>query len=352
MRPLTITVRRSASAKTASMSCSISRIAWSSARRLSSATIRPDSSAPIPARGSSSSRTEGAVASAIAISSARRSPCESDAAATSARDSSPDTTIALGRFVPRAIALGGPQPTRDARVGRLRGQTAIFERGKGAEDIGVLKRSRHAARAMRLRGQPVIDPRPQLDRAGRRSQFARQQVDQRRLAGAVGTDDRVDRRSARASRTRRRRRSGRRSAGSLLVASTGGGSVTIVPGRVDAAQYDPTCVDAPVQSAGRPDLAAAAGTAAMMKAPISSGQCLVSVENHSCSSTYEKVADHGSEQRPHAAEDQHHEHHARLMPGDQLRIDVAFLGCGEIAREPRERSGEQRMPRACSAASR
>src|ERR1700722_10261256 len=65
---------RSASANTASMSCSISRIARLPLRPRSSVTTRPPSPGPSPAIGSSSSNRRGFVASAMASSSWRCSP--------------------------------------------------------------------------------------------------------------------------------------------------------------------------------------------------------------------------------------------------------------------------------------
>src|ERR1700682_6058185 len=53
-----------------------------------------------------------------------------------------------------------------------------------------------------------------------------------------------------------------------------------------------------------------------------------------------KGSDHCTEKRTHPAQDQHHEHHAGLVPGQELRIDVAFFGGGEISRKPRQRSGK------------
>ena len=70
--PSTSTVMRSASAKTASMSCSTSRIVVSAlepAQQLDHALA--DSCAPMPAIGSSSSSRRGCIASAIASSSCR-----------------------------------------------------------------------------------------------------------------------------------------------------------------------------------------------------------------------------------------------------------------------------------------
>src|SRR5262245_22018532 len=65
---------RSASANTASMSCSISTMVSFDVSTFNISTMRADSSGPMPAIGSSSSSMRGPVASAIAISSWRCSP--------------------------------------------------------------------------------------------------------------------------------------------------------------------------------------------------------------------------------------------------------------------------------------
>src|SRR3954451_3937113 len=80
---------RSASANTASMSCSTSTMVTSLRNSFSSATMRVDSVAPRPAIGSSSGSNFGFVASATASSSSRCSPWLSSETGTSARASSP-----------------------------------------------------------------------------------------------------------------------------------------------------------------------------------------------------------------------------------------------------------------------
>src|SRR5687767_11427416 len=88
-RPYTITLMRSASAKTASMSCSTrTMVCWRRSVR-SSRTMRCDSSMPMPATGSSSSSSRGREARAMAISSWRCSPWASVPATTLARAPSP-----------------------------------------------------------------------------------------------------------------------------------------------------------------------------------------------------------------------------------------------------------------------
>src|SRR5712671_3226757 len=80
---------RSASANTASMSCSISRMVRPCLSSRSIVTARADSSGPRPAIGSSSSSKRGLVASAIASSSWRCSPWLSRDTSVSARPSRP-----------------------------------------------------------------------------------------------------------------------------------------------------------------------------------------------------------------------------------------------------------------------
>src|SRR5581483_8505325 len=88
-RPSTSTLIRSASVKTASMSCSIRTRVYSRLSSSSSITMRADSSGPSPAIGSSSRRSRGRPASAMASSICRCSPWLSRATTASARCASP-----------------------------------------------------------------------------------------------------------------------------------------------------------------------------------------------------------------------------------------------------------------------
>src|SRR6266850_2245178 len=74
-RPYTSTEMRSARRNTASMSCSTRTMVWRRLSEDSSAIMCCDSSTPMPAIGSSRSSSRGRVASAIATSSWRCSPC-------------------------------------------------------------------------------------------------------------------------------------------------------------------------------------------------------------------------------------------------------------------------------------
>ena len=158
----------------------------------------------------------GCVASAIAMSSARRSPCDSAAAATSARAASP---VSGERVARRGVPSPDSAPRRESSEGNPDAcdcaASRQFSKAENArEDVRVLERSRQR-RAARCgsRASRVIVTRRRLDRPGRRHELARQQVDQRRLACAVRADHRVH--GARAQRQRRpdRRRRARRSAG-------------------------------------------------------------------------------------------------------------------------------------------
>src|SRR5437868_856050 len=94
---------RSASANTASMSCSTSTIVTSRRSSCSSFTIRAASEIPRPAIGSSSSRSRGFVASATASSSSRCSPWLKRDTSTSARCARP-TRSSAARAASRSFA--------------------------------------------------------------------------------------------------------------------------------------------------------------------------------------------------------------------------------------------------------
>src|SRR5215813_1907847 len=94
------------------MSCSISRIATSCLSVRSSVTTRADSSGPSPAIGSSSSRSRGPVASAIASSSRRCSPWLISDTTMSARAPSP-TRASAARA--RSRSAGSRRASRQKR---------------------------------------------------------------------------------------------------------------------------------------------------------------------------------------------------------------------------------------------
>src|SRR5881296_1183056 len=99
---------RSARVNTASMSCSTSTIVTRPLRPPRRRTIRCDSSAPIPATGSSSRSSRGRVASAMAISSCRCSPCARVPATTAARAPRPTRS---------SVARAGSRSARSVNAG-------------------------------------------------------------------------------------------------------------------------------------------------------------------------------------------------------------------------------------------
>ncbi len=152
-RPSTITVMRSATRKTASMSCSISRTAWPSFSSSSSASIRSVSSAPIPASGSSSSSTCGFGREAhrdleLSLLAVRQRAGRLAAATSRA-------PRARARAAPRRgcrrSATPGVHQSHGARLARLRGQPAVLEDREAPErsccagSCGRARRARAAA---------------------------------------------------------------------------------------------------------------------------------------------------------------------------------------------------------------
>src|SRR6185369_8756989 len=165
--PFTITVMRSATLNTASMSCSISRIAWSSFSATRRSSMRPVSSAPMPASGSSRRSARGAVEAGGGEHALR----DLDAA--------------------RVACCRLPDAPRVRRV-RLRRETTVLEHAELAEDGRALVAAADAgARTPRLRpARDVVAGEAHAPCA--RRELAREHVDERRLAGAVGADDGVD----------------------------------------------------------------------------------------------------------------------------------------------------------------
>ena len=154
--------------------------------------MRCDSSAPIPAIGSSRSISRGFVASTIATSSWRCSPCARFAASTSARALRPTSAEDRVRRIAQARVLAGRPPEPEARPGvRLHRERDVVERGEVAVDAGDLERPREAAVRARRRAErgDVFAGEPDVPAV--RPQIAGELADERRLAGAVGADDRV-----------------------------------------------------------------------------------------------------------------------------------------------------------------
>ena len=184
---------RSASANTASMSCSISRMVSSRLSSRSVSTMRADLLRP-HARPSArrAAACAGAVASAIAISSWRCSPwlrlATSDVGAAGeadARERRARRLAQLGlaaRVAPEAEGVAGM---------RLHRERDVVERGEIEEQRGDLERAREpelAAAVGRQRGDVVA---VETDAAGVGRDLAGELADQRGLAGAVRADDGV-----------------------------------------------------------------------------------------------------------------------------------------------------------------
>src|SRR6267143_1831259 len=177
-RPYTSTEIRSARRNTASMSCSTRTMVW---RRLSEASnpiMCCDSSMPMPAIGSSRSSSRGRVASAMATSSWRCSPCARLPARTLILSSRPTSS---STWRAGAVSAGS----------RLNRERDILERREAGIDAGDLERARQAlARALRRRKRGDVLAR-EADAAGVGAQVSRELADEGGLAGAVGSDERV-----------------------------------------------------------------------------------------------------------------------------------------------------------------
>ena len=77
-------------------------------------------------------------------------------------------------------------PAVVAEEGRLH----VLQRAEAAKDAGDLERAAQAAAAEPMRGQPADLLAAEVDPPGVVPQIAADQVEERGLAGAVGTDDR------------------------------------------------------------------------------------------------------------------------------------------------------------------
>ena len=153
------------------------------------------------------------------------------------------------------------------------------------------------------------------DRAGRRREIAREQVDERGLAGAVGAEHRVQPAAMQLDRRRRRRPSGRRSgATDPCVASIG----------VSHRRGSPTSVrlNRPVMLARPPGRKI---TSRMIVPPSSNCQCVVSRRVELLQRDEDECAGDGAVEAAQAAQDQHQQHVARLVPRQQLGIDESEL---------------------------
>ena len=157
-----------------------------------SATIRSDSSGPVPASGSSSSSKSGRVASASPTSSARCSPCASWSARVPARCAAGRSRRAALRLVEERLLAAHRAPERQARAAaRLHGKRKVVERRQRLEQPGDLVRAHQAAGDPLVRRQPGDVLALEQDPAAVRQQRARQLVDQAGLAGAVRAEQGV-----------------------------------------------------------------------------------------------------------------------------------------------------------------
>src|SRR5262249_26582435 len=174
------------------MSCSISRIATSCLSVRSSVTTRADSSGPSPAIGSSSSRSRGPVASAIASSSSRCSPWLISDTTMSARAPSPTPASAAPAGPRRARSPPPSRPKKNERppTGRT-GPAPLVERGEIEKERGDLERAREPARAAAIGAQrrDLLPIEADAARVGR--DLAGELADQGGLAGTVRADDGV-----------------------------------------------------------------------------------------------------------------------------------------------------------------
>ena len=79
---------------------------------------------------------------------------------------------------------------RHRAVAGLAGKPHVLEDGQAAEEVGDLERPRQAEPRPAMRGHPRDVLAEELDAAAGRAQLARDEAEERGLAGAVGPDDR------------------------------------------------------------------------------------------------------------------------------------------------------------------
>ena len=191
--PFTITVITSASANTASMSCSTSRIACAAASRFEQA--RP--SAPTPrrpcpraARRAAAPRARSRAPSRSRAGAARRATARRPGARR-ARGGRRARGRACARFAGDRIARGVRSERERTRQPRLRREPRVLEHGEGREDVGLLVAAAdaHARAAVGRHRADLGALQPDAPRGG--LEVAGEQVDERRLARAVGPEQRV-----------------------------------------------------------------------------------------------------------------------------------------------------------------
>src|SRR5712691_7837490 len=141
------------------MSCSISRMVSSPLSARSVATMRPLSSGPIPASGSSSRRRRGPVASAIAISSWRCSPWLSLATRTSAREASPTRArAARAGSRRRASPRAGRQKRKECPACACTASATLSRAVKSANSEVIWNERASPSRLRRQLGNRVTSP--------------------------------------------------------------------------------------------------------------------------------------------------------------------------------------------------
>ena len=175
---------RSTSGITISMTCStISTVTPVSRTRRTSSTPVCASIGVRPVSTSSSSSSFGSVASARATSSRRFSDGIRSLASTSARAARPAELQHLMRLAARLAHHGGADQRADDDVVDDRHGLEALDHLEGAPDAALA-----ALRRRQARDVLAVEP----DRAFGRRQHARDQVEQRRLAGAVRADQADD----------------------------------------------------------------------------------------------------------------------------------------------------------------
>ena len=156
---------------------------WSSRTARTTAAKSGTSASGSPAAGSSMSTNAGSVASARATPSRRSSPWASAAAGASPSASSPSRSSSSSA---RARASRGRAPDAERR------DLDVLAHGQLAERAAVLERAREPGAPAPVRAPAGDVALVELDRAGGREVEAGDQVDERRLAGAVRADQADD----------------------------------------------------------------------------------------------------------------------------------------------------------------
>ena len=153
----------------------------------------------MPANGSSSSRIFGLVASPMAMPSARRWPCGRCSAHLvcdrAEAEEGEDLVGGAGRKPPRPRGRRS-EPRIEAEQARPRAQVVgdddVVAHAHALEDRRFLEGAHHALRATMCGARPEMRSPLKQHLARGRPQEGGDQLEQRRLAGAVRTDDRQD----------------------------------------------------------------------------------------------------------------------------------------------------------------